>query len=402
MPRQGIAKQPGAAIVQKSNVLKTAGGLRANRKGSMKAALMARKFEVAGRLVTVESTGRGNVNDTYLVISRTTFSEERFILQRINRCVFPHPEYIMENMRLVTEHVHQRLEAEADQADRIWQLPRIIPAKDGRDYVIDGDGEYWRAISLIASAHSYENVQSLEHAYEAGFVLGQFQRLISDISASQLHDTLEGFHVTPGYLKKMDDALLTAEGQARLESSEEARRCHRFVQERRDWCSVLEDAKAGKILQLRPIHGDPKIANVMIDDATGKGTCIVDLDTVKPGLVHYDFGDCMRSCCNPAGEETLDLSRVYFDTDMCSAIAKGYMINARTFLTDADEHSLYDSIRLLAFELGARFLADYLAGNVYFKVQHEGQNLNRARVQFKLTESIETRETLIRKILEKP
>lgn len=368
----------------------------------MQAALMAKKFEVAGRIVTVESTGRGNVNDTYLVISRTTFSEERFVLQRINRRVFPRPDYIMENMRVVTEHVHRRLEVEADEADRIWQLPRIIPSKEGRDYAMDGDGEYWRAISLIASAHSYENVQSLEHAYEAGFVLGQFQRLISDIPASRLHDTLEGFHVTPGYLRKMDDALKTEEGRIRLESSEEARRCQRFVQERREWCSVLENAKATGQLQLRPIHGDPKVANVMIDDATGKGTCIVDLDTVKPGLVHYDFGDCMRSCCNPAGEETMDLSRVCFDTDMCSAIVKGYMKNARTFLTAADENYLYDSIRLLAFELGVRFFADFLAGNVYFKVRHEGQNLNRARVQFKLTESIETRESPIRKIIEKP
>ena len=144
----------------------------------MKAALMAQKFDVAGRLVTVESTGRGNVNDTYTAIFRTTFSEERFIIQRINKRVFPKPEYIMENMRLVTDHVHRRLEDEAHMSDRIWQLPRVIPAKDGKDYAVDGDGEFWRAISLIASAHSYEKVQSLEHASEVGFVLGQFQRLI--------------------------------------------------------------------------------------------------------------------------------------------------------------------------------------------------------------------------------
>lgn len=366
----------------------------------MKAALMAKQFDVAGRLVTVESTGQGNVNDTYLVICRTTFSEERFVLQRINRRVFPRPEFVMENMRVVTEHVHRRLEQEADQADRIWQLPRIIPARDGRDYVLDADGEYWRAISLIASATAYESVQSVEHAREAGFVLGHFQRLISDIDASKLHDTLEGFHITPRYLLRMDEALATAEGQERLRSSEEARRLHRFVQERRDWASVLEDAKATGRLMLRPIHGDPKIANVMIDDATGRGTCIIDLDTVKPGLVHYDVGDCMRSCCNPAGEEATDLNRVYFDLDLCSAITRGYMAQAKSFLTLDDHVYLYDSIRLIAFELGVRFFADFLAGNVYFRVRHEAQNLQRARVQFRLTESIETREPQIRKILE--
>lgn len=367
----------------------------------MKAALIAQKFDVAGRLVTVENTGEGNVNDTYLVIFRTTFSEERFILQRINKRVFPHPEYIMENMRILTEHVHARLEEEAAMADRIWQLPRIIPAKDGTDFVIDGDGEYWRAISLIASAHSYGQVQGIEHAHEAGFVLGQFHRVIGGIPAKQLRDTLEGFHITPKYLSKMDTALSTVEGQVRLKSSMEAERCCRFIQERRTWCSVLEDAKDRGELRLRPIHGDPKISNIMIDDATGKGTCIVDLDTVKPGLIHYDIGDCLRSSCNPAGEESLDLNRVYFDTDLCEAIMKGYVAHAKSFLTEADRSYFFDAIRLISFELGLRFFADFLAGDLYFKTRYDGQNLNRARVQLKLTESVEARESTIRRILER-
>ena len=365
----------------------------------MKAALMAQRFDVPGQLVTVKPTGTGNVNDTYLAIFRTVFSEERFILQHINKRVFPRPEYIMENMRTVTEHVHKRLEAEAHMSDRIWQLPRVIPGKDGQDFVVDNEGEYWRAISLIASAHSYEQVQSIEHAHEAGFVLGQFQRVISDLPTDRLHDTLAGFHIAPHYLKQFDAAVASADGAERLNSSPEALQCQRFVEARREWCSILEDAKSRGELSLRPVHGDPKIGNVMIDDATAKGTCIVDLDTVKPGLVHYDFGDCLRSCCNPAGEETMDLSRVYFDTDLCEAIVKGYMAYARSFLSDADLHYLFDAIRLITFELGLRFFADYIAGDVYFRVRHEGQNLKRARVQFRLTESIETRESLIRKIL---
>jgi len=216
-----------------------------------------------------------------------------------------------------------------------------------------------------------------------------------------LHDTLKGFHITPGYLHKLDKALGTEAGQARLACSCEATSCLRFITDRRDWCSVLEDAKDRGELVLRPIHGDPKIANIMIDDATGKGTSIVDLDTVKPGLVHYDVGDCLRSCCNPAGEETLDLKSVIFDIDMCEAIVRGYAIHAREFLTDADRYYLYDAIRLIAFELGLRFFADYIAGDVYFKTRYDGQNLNRACVQFKLMESIETREGQIRKVLER-
>ncbi|MCF7854286.1 MAG: aminoglycoside phosphotransferase family protein [Candidatus Pacebacteria bacterium] len=366
----------------------------------MKAGLIAQQFDVDGRLVTVETAGNGNVNDTYLVILRTTFDEQRFILQRLNRRVFPEPEHIMHNMCAVTDHVHRRLEAEAHMADRIWQLPRVISAKDGADFVVDGDGECWRAISLIASAHSYDKVQSIEHAHEAGFVLGQFQRLISDLPPDRLRVTVPNFHMTPSYLDKLDRALETPEGRERLSSAAAAESCYRFIQDRREWCSVLETAKANRELDLRPVHGDPKIANIMIDDATGKGTCIVDLDTVMPGLIHYDFGDCMRSCCNPAGEEAVDLSHVYFDTDLCASIVKGYMVFARSFLTEADKHYLYDGIRLIAFELGLRFFADYVAGDVYFKVRHDCQNLNRARVQFKLTESIETREAQIRKILE--
>jgi len=367
----------------------------------VRAAEMARLFDVAGRLVSVEPTGSGNVNDTFMAVCRTTFDEHRFVLQRINRRVFANPELIMRNMRIVTEHVHQRLEAEADGADRIWQLPRILPTRAGADFAFDADGAAWRAISLIASARSYESIQSLEHAHEAGFVLGQFQRLISDIDPECLHDTLVGFHITPGYLARLDAALATEEGRQRVQSMKEAQRCLAFVEERRTWCSVLEEACRRGELRLRPIHGDPKISNIMIDNETGRGTCIIDLDTVKPGLIHYDFGDCLRSACNPAGEEEPDLGKVFFDTDLCQAIVRGYMKFARSFLSEADLYYLFDSIRLIAFELGLRFYADYVSGDVYFKTRYEGQNLNRARVQFRLCESIETRESVIRRLLDK-
>jgi Ser/Thr protein kinase RdoA (MazF antagonist) len=367
----------------------------------MKPAVVSQQFSVEGRLVTVTPTGSGNINDTYLAIYRTTFSEFQFILQRLNPRVFRSPETVMHNMRKVTQHVHRRLEAEAEEADRIWQLPRIIPTKDGRDFLFDEDGDCWRALSLIGSARAFDKVQGLEHAQEAGSVLGQFHRLTSDLPVEQLLDPLPGFHITPGYLAQLDEALHADEGRARVHSSDEARRCLRFVQERRDWCSVLEDAHAGGALPIRTIHGDPKVTNIMIDDITGKGTCIIDLDTVKPGLVQYDFGDCMRSCCNPAGEEVQDLSDVYFDTDLCAAIARGYMRCAGGFLTEADRQFLYDSIRLITFELGLRFFADYVAGDRYFKVKYDGQNLHRARVQFRLCESIETRESIIRKTLER-
>lgn len=365
----------------------------------MRAALIARQFDVQGRLVTVEPYGSGNVNDTYLAIFRTTFSEQRFIVQRVRKSVFPDPEAIMQNMRALTDHCHARLEAEADRSDRIWQLPKIIQTKTGDDWVTDADGDLWRAISQIASANAHERVQNPEHAHEVGFVLGHFHRMVSDLEPSRLRYALPGFHVTPGYLAKLDEALATRAGQERLEASPEARRAVRFVEERRGRCRVLQDALDAGRLRLRTTHGDPKVGNVMIDEATGRGTCIVDLDTVQPGLVHYDIGDATRSACNPAGEDAQDLSSVIFDTDLFTAIYRGYLKHAREFLSEEDHRRLFDCVHLIPLELGIRFLADHLAGDVYFKVRHPGHNLRRALVQFKLTESIEAREGRILKVL---
>ena len=181
----------------------------------------------------------------------------------------------------------------------------------------------------------------------------------------------------------------------------EAKRLAKFIEERRDLALCLEKAEQAGELKKRMFHGDPKVNNIMIDDVTGKGTAMIDLDTVSPGLIHLDFGDALRSICNPAGEEETNLAKVVFDEDLCTAFCKGYMREAGSFLTDADRAYLFDSIRLLPFELGLRFFQDYLAGNVYFKTKQPEQNLNRARVQFRLCESIEARERSIRSHLAK-
>lgn len=363
-------------------------------------ARIAERFRVPGRLVTVGPTGSGNVNDTFLAVFRTAFSEQRVILQRINDRVFKRPRWIMHNMRVVTTHVIRRLEREAPREDRVWQLPRIIAAKDGKDFTVDPRGRVWRALTLIASATAHDRPQSPEHALEAGGVLGQFHRLVADLDPRRLKDTLPGFHVTPLYLKAYDAARNKAKAPERLGGSLEAKRVEKFIETRRGFVPVLENAMRRGELRYRNIHGDPKVSNVMIDDLTGKGTSIIDLDTVKPGLIHYDFGDALRSIANPAGEEERDLARVCFDEGLCEAFAKGYFPRARDFLTAADRRYLYDSIRLLAFELGLRFFTDYLKGDVYFKVADPEHNLRRARVQFKLCESIEAREGSLRRLLD--
>jgi Ser/Thr protein kinase RdoA (MazF antagonist) len=229
-----------------------------------------------------------------------------------------------------------------------------------------------------------------------GFALGTFQRLISDLPVETLADTLEGFHVTPRYLEQYDRTV----ARNGFASNSEVRWGLGFVEARRKWAHVLENARRQGKLKLRPVHGDPKVNNVMIQEGTGRAISLVDLDTVKPGLIHYDIGDCMRSGCNPLGEETEQWEAVRFEPEIGEAILTGYLTQARNFLTAADYEFLYDSIRLIAFELGVRFLTDHLAGNVYFKVKHPRHNLLRAFVQFKLTESIEAHEEDIRSIIQ--
>ena len=348
---------------------------------------IAGRFNPGGNIVRVKEFGNGNINDTYIVTLDTP-KDNKFVLQRINTHVFKHPHLIMKNMRAFTEHVHRRVREEG----HAWQMPRVMRAGSD-DFYIDDESGFWRAISFVRDAESFDTIKDLRHAREVGHALGKFQNLISDLPIEALADTLEGFHVTPRYLAQYD--LVRSRNGAHV--SPETRHCFQFVEDRRAFAHTLENAG----LPLRPIHGDPKVNNVMIDNLTGAAVSIVDLDTVKPGLVHYDIGDCLRSGCNPLGEETEDWEAVHFDPEIGSAILEGYLTEARAFLTAADYKYLFASIRLIAFELGLRFFTDYLAGNVYFKVKHPQHNLLRALVQFKLTESIEAHEADIRNIIEK-
>lgn len=365
--------------------------------------ILINKFNIKGRLVALQPFGNGNINDTYLAIYRNTFSETQVILQRVNQKVFADPEAVMENMHEVTLHCHEKLKADADAGrdDRVWQMPRIIKSKDSKGYVRDEDGELWRVITRIMSAHAFDVAQGPEHAMECGATLGHFHYLISDMDPALIKDPLPGFHVTGGYLAAYDRTLETDAAKELLASSMEARRLAKFIEERRELALCLENAQSRGELKKRMFHGDPKVNNIMIDDVTGKGTAMIDLDTVSPGLIHIDFGDALRSICNPAGEEETNLAKVVFDEDLATAFCKGYMREAGAFLTDADREYLYDSIRLLPFELGLRFFQDYLAGNVYFKTKIPEQNLNRARVQFRLCESVEARERSVRTVLKK-
>jgi len=354
---------------------------------------IADQFALQGKVRSVTAFGSGNINDTFLVTLDSPV-ESHFVLQRINTQVFRQPQLIMQNMRIFSDHVYHRLQTAP--LNRRWEVPRVLSTKDSQDYYIHADGSFWRAISFIPGSQSFDTMQNIEYAKEIGYALGMFHNLISDLAPEKLADTLVGFHITPLYLQHYQEVV----AKTSVQPSPEVNYCLQFVSDRTSFAHILENAKAGGKLPLRLMHGDPKINNVMFDTTTQKAVSVIDLDTVKPGLVHYDIGDCLRSGCNPAGEETEQWNSVYFDTDLCQGILQGYLAVAKAFLTENDYAYMYDAIRLIAFELGLRFFADYLAGNVYFKVKHPEHNLARAIVQFKLTESIESQETQIRKIIQ--
>ena len=356
---------------------------------------IANRFKPRGEITKIREFGSGNINRTFLVTLDDS-EEKHYILQRINTEVFRQPELVMANMVTFSNHVSGRLKNIYLEKERRWEIPKILQTENQENYWVDENQSFWRAIAFIDSAQTFDTIQNNNHAYEIGYSLGMFHNLISDLPPENLADTLPGFHITPNYLQQYHQVL----SQTTLKESPEVKYCLQIVNERQKWAHILENAVSTGELNLRPIHGDPKVNNVMIDTRTSCGVSIIDLDTVKPGLVHYDIGDCLRSGCNLIGEETQDFDKVYFDTDLCKSILKGYLGIADSFLGESDYKYMYDSIRLIAFELGLRFFTDYLAGNIYFKVKYPEHNLARALVQFKLTQSIESQENAIHTIIQ--
>ncbi|MBW2466149.1 MAG: phosphotransferase [Deltaproteobacteria bacterium] len=347
-------------------------------------------------ILTVEKYGRGVIHDTYLVKLRGL--ADSFILQRMNTYVFKQPERIMHNLRVVGEHIRNLEKPAESNAGSRWEMLHIIPTGEQRDYFIDPEGGFWRALSFISGAYPLEEVAGLDNAREIGRALGKFHHLTCNIDPKLLHDTLPGFHNIEFYLKRYD---LVLSNYASKEPVNADLYCREFIAGRRQWAPVLENGRKHGKLQMRVIHGDPKINNIMLDEQTGRAVSIIDLDTMKPGLLLYDIGDCLRSCCNVIGEDAENPAGDLFDLERCSSVLSGYMTEARKCLTGRDFALFYDAIRLLPFELGLRFYTDYLEDNIYFKTDYPVQNLNRAVVQFRLVESIEQQEDRIKSLIEK-
>ncbi len=353
------------------------------------------QFTVAGKLSKAERFGSGLINDTYLCHLQNGEAVQKYVLQRINATVFKHPEQVMENVEVVTSHIAARLRANGIH-DPSSITPTLVHTRKGNSFVIDDSGLYWRMFHFIESGQVFDRIGSTNHAYEIGRGLGAFQALLSDLSPSKLHDTLPGFHITPMYLADYDEALAADVKKRAVPVAAE----QEFINARRSLATVLTNLISEGKLSLRVVHNDPKVNNVMIHAETGKALCMLDLDTVKPGIVHFDFGDCVRSAANPLGEDAPDLNLVRFDLSLYDAVMRGYISEAGAFLTQKEFELLPKSIEVITFELGIRFLVDYLRGDTYFKINYPFHNLHRARVQFKLLQSIESAD--LYRVLLKP
>lgn len=345
------------------------------------------QFSIPGTMIKTGRFGSGLINDTYLCEFSEADETRKYILQRINTAVFRRPEQVMENVDVVTTHIADRLRA-LGVSDPYSVTPALIRARDHASYHRDASGAYWRMFHFIESGVVLDSVTDAGHAYEVGRGLGRFQFLVSDLEPGKLHDTLPGFHHTPEYLVEYDEAL-KKDGRGRAsEAGAEAA----FVSRRKALAPLLTDLMNRGELQLRVVHNDPKVNNFMIHKTTREALCMLDLDTVKPGIALFDFGDCVRSAANPAGEDAKDLNAVTFDLPLFEAVTRGYLREAGAFLTKKEIELLPASVKVITFELGIRFLADYFRGDTYFKIRYPAHNLHRARVQFKLLESIEAAE----------
>ncbi|WP_456386331.1 phosphotransferase enzyme family protein [Desulfolithobacter sp.] len=338
-------------------------------------------FVPPGRVDILSPLGNGNINDTWLL--QLTTGEQQ-VLQRLNPAVFTRPQDVIRNVRLVTTHLQKRLR-------NLAAVCTLIPTTEGKYAVVDDDGSCWRLLTHIGHTRCLNNLDNKDQAREIGRMLGLFHRGLADLEPHLLTDPLPGFHDTMAILARYHARLARSELKNHMEKD-----CQCFIEARDGLTTVLDRADRQKKLRHQVVHGDPKVANFLFAKDSDTVVSLIDLDTVRPGLLLHDLGDCLRSACNPAGEEVDDPETVFFDRQIFQGVLRGYFARAGSLLQADDLDHLVDSARILAFELGIRFFSDHLAGNRYFKVQYEQQNLLRARIQFALVRSIEEQEQDLR------
>lgn len=351
------------------------------------------QFSFEGTYLSFETCTTGHINETYFLDFQVESKVRRYVLQYINSNVFREPERVMENIEAVTSHLRKKVMGKGGDPQR--EAIQIIPTKTGASFYVSSQGEYWRAYDFIEGARTYQAVENPLHFFYAGRTFGQFQLMLADFPADTLHETIVKFHDTH---KRFGD-LLDAIQKDPLNRAHFVREEIAFVLAREEDTRIILDLmEAGKI-PLRVTHNDTKFNNIMIDDQSGEGICVLDLDTVMPGSALYDFGDSIRFGASTALEDETNLDLVSLDLDLYTAFARGYLGAAQDFLYPEEIKHLAFSAKLLTLETGIRFLEDYIRGDVYFRIEHPSHNLDRARTQFKLVADMEAKMPQMEQII---
>jgi len=362
---------------------------------TMKMKSIASLFAIPGDFLAAAPYGNGHINDTYAVSIRQGGTPLRYIFQRINHHVFQQPEKLMDNVLRVTRHIRAGMDGIPDASRRTLT---VIPATDGRPFAKDDENCYWRVYVFVEEAHSRDTAEAPEHAFQAARAFGRFQKDVADLSTPRLHEVIPGFHHTPQRFEALENAI-NADSRGRVAA------CSReidFAMARKTDAHLLTDLLAAGQLPERITHNDTKLNNVLRDNLTGEGVCVIDLDTVMPGLIHYDFGDMVRSATCTAAEDETDLRKVQVRFDLFEALLRGYLDAANDFLTPLEKELLPFSGKLITLEIGVRFLTDYLQGDIYFKTKRPEHNLDRCRNQFQrvcsIEEQLDEMTTLLKRI----
>lgn len=348
-------------------------------------------FKIEGDYVNASPYGEGHINSTFLL--ETT--AEKYILQKINNTVFSSPEELMDNVVMVTEFLKEKIEAAGGDSKR--ETLTVVYAKDGKSYIKTEDGDYYRVYLFIDDAISYQVVENPEDFYNAACAFGRFQNMLSDFEADKLHETIKNFHNTKTRFDDFEKAV--ADNKTGRAASVQAE--IDFAMARKGDASIIVDGIAEGRIPLRVTHNDTKLNNVMVDNKTGKGICVIDLDTVMSGSLLYDFGDSIRFGTNPSAEDEKDLSKVYCDLNLFEQYVKGFLSELGDRITKEEVELLPMSAKLMTLECGIRFLGDHIAGDVYFKIHRENHNLDRARTQFKMVADMEEKMDEMKAIVAK-
>lgn len=357
---------------------------------------ISRKFQIYGQILHAETLKIGHINETYTATYDQGGTRVRYIHQKINRNVFKNPIGVMKNVMRVTTHIRKKQEV-LNIRDVTRRSLIVIPTRDGKSFYQNGDKEVWRTFVFVEGVETYEAVQTPEQAFQAGQAFGGFQNLLVDLPGERLFESIPDFHNT----RKRFTALQQAVEKDRYNRAKDARPEIEFALKREPIVDVILSAMAKSKIPERITHNDTKFNNVMMDVLTGEAMCIVDLDTVMPGCALYDFGDMVRTTTSPTLEDEPDLSKVTMQMPMFKKLAQGYLSTAGSFLNKHERSLIAFSGKLITFEIGIRFLTDYLSGDSYFRIHRPAHNLDRCRTQFKLVESIEKQEATMQKFVDK-